>query len=105
MKHPPHAFDTVCAAAHKPPEPRGIQLIHPGNVSTARTNALIHALDETAWLRWSTMLEPVNLPLGHVLYESGCKLGHVYFPTTAIVSCMCSKMGRPPKLPWSVAKG
>jgi CRP-like cAMP-binding protein len=34
------------------------------------------------------MLEPVNLPLGHVLYESGCKLGHVYFPTTAIVSLL-----------------
>ena len=28
------------------------------------------------------------MPLGKVLYESGGKLGHVYFPTTAIVSLL-----------------
>jgi CRP-like cAMP-binding protein len=31
----------------------------------------------------------VELPLGAVLYESGSKLTHVYFPTTAIVSLIC----------------
>jgi CRP-like cAMP-binding protein len=31
-------------------------------------------------------LEPVNLPLGQVLYEPGCSLRHVYFPTDSIVS-------------------
>jgi len=30
----------------------------------------------------------VELPLGNVLYESGGKLTHVYFPTTAIVSLL-----------------
>jgi len=33
-------------------------------------------------------LEPVELPLGKVLYESGATLSHVYFPTTAIVSLL-----------------
>ncbi len=28
------------------------------------------------------------MPLGHVLYESGATLSHVYFPTTAIVSLL-----------------
>jgi len=31
-------------------------------------------------------LEPVNLPLGEMLYEPGDQLRHAYFPTTAIVS-------------------
>ena len=29
-----------------------------------------------------------ELPLGHVVYESGDQLGYVYFPTTAIVSLL-----------------
>jgi len=33
-------------------------------------------------------LEPVDLPLGQVIYESGGSLSHVYFPTTAIVSLL-----------------
>src|SRR5258708_26206692 len=33
-------------------------------------------------------LEPVSLPLGKVLYESGGGQNHVYFPTTAIVSLL-----------------
>lgn len=30
----------------------------------------------------------IELPLGHVVYESGDHLGHVYFPTTSIVSLL-----------------
>ena len=33
-------------------------------------------------------MERVSLPLGKALYESGDKLNHVYFPTTAIVSLL-----------------
>ncbi|MBA3904223.1 MAG: Crp/Fnr family transcriptional regulator, partial [Rhodocyclaceae bacterium] len=33
-------------------------------------------------------LELVPMPLGYVLYESGSKLRHVYFPTTSIVSLL-----------------
>src|ERR1700676_5243148 len=40
------------------------------------------------WQRWLPQLEPVDMPLGLVLYESGGTLSHVYFPTTAIVSLL-----------------
>jgi len=33
-------------------------------------------------------MEPADLPLGLVLYESGRTISHVYFPTTAIVSLL-----------------
>ncbi|WP_088285151.1 Crp/Fnr family transcriptional regulator [Ideonella sp. A 288] len=38
--------------------------------------------------RWRHHLEPVNLQLGQVLYESGSVQSHVYFPSTAIVSLL-----------------
>ena len=53
-----------------------------------RTNHLLAALPEAEWQRWLPHLEPVELPLGKVLYESGSTLTHVYFPTTAIVSLL-----------------
>jgi CRP-like cAMP-binding protein len=53
-----------------------------------RLNRLLAALPPAEWERWSPLLEPVELPLGKVLYESGCKLSHVYFPITAIVSLL-----------------
>jgi CRP-like cAMP-binding protein len=53
-----------------------------------RQNQLLAALPESAWQRWQAHLEPVTLTLGQVLYESGDTLGHVYFPTTAIVSLL-----------------
>ena len=31
-------------------------------------------------------LEPISMPVGEVIYESGGQLQHVYFPTTAVVS-------------------
>jgi CRP-like cAMP-binding protein len=49
---------------------------------------LLAALPAQEWERWSPNLEPVALPLGFVLYESGMALRHVYFPTTAIVSLL-----------------
>jgi CRP-like cAMP-binding protein len=53
-----------------------------------KANHLLAALPEAEWLRWRPHLESVDLPLGHVLYESGLALSHVYFPTTAIVSLL-----------------
>jgi CRP-like cAMP-binding protein len=53
-----------------------------------KANQLLAALPEAEWLRWAPQLEPVELPLGRVLYESGVALSHVYFPTTAIVSLL-----------------
>jgi len=54
----------------------------------AQSNRLLAALPDAAWQRWRPLLEPVELPLGEVLYESGGTLSHVYFPTTAIVSLL-----------------
>ena len=53
-----------------------------------RQNHLLAALPEAEWLRWQPLLEWVELPLGHVMYESGRVLSHVYFPTTAIISLL-----------------
>ncbi|MDO9146527.1 MAG: Crp/Fnr family transcriptional regulator [Hydrogenophaga sp.] len=53
-----------------------------------RGNQLLDALPEAEWQRWQPQLELVDLPLGLVLYESGGKMNHVYFPTNAIVSLL-----------------
>jgi CRP-like cAMP-binding protein len=53
-----------------------------------RANHLLAALPESEWLRWQPELEPVELKLGQVSYESGSAQSHVYFPTTAIVSLL-----------------
>jgi CRP-like cAMP-binding protein len=51
-------------------------------------NYLLGALPEEDFKRLPPMLTPVTFALGDVLYESGEKLEHVYFPTTAIVSML-----------------
>ena len=53
-----------------------------------RGNHLLAALPVPEWDRWLLQLEPFEMRLGHVLYESGETLSHVYFPTTAIVSLL-----------------
>ncbi len=49
-------------------------------------NHLLAALPMAEFEHIAPYLEPVAMPLGEVLYESGGQLQHVYFPTTAIVS-------------------
>ncbi|OEZ56480.1 Crp/Fnr family transcriptional regulator [Duganella sp. HH105] len=49
-------------------------------------NHLLAALLDAEFARLSPHLEPIMMRLGDVLYESGGKLNHVYFPTSAIVS-------------------
>ncbi len=58
------------------------------NLLNPRQNHLLAVLPETESERLFPYLEPVQLPLGHALYESGDRLSHVYFPTTAIVSLL-----------------
>ena len=53
-----------------------------------RQNGLLAALPEAVWERFAPHLEPVEMPLGAVLYESGSNVTRVYFPTTAIVSLL-----------------
>ena len=51
-------------------------------------NHLFLALPSEARERVFPHLELVQMPLGHVLYESGTTLQHVYFPTDAIISLL-----------------
>ena len=51
-------------------------------------NHLLAALSKAELKRLSPHLEPVPMPLAHVIYESGRLLDHVYFPTTCIVSLL-----------------
>ena len=54
----------------------------------AKKNQLLAALPDAEWQRWLPQLELVEMSLGQVVYESGSTLGHVYFPTTSIVSLL-----------------
>ena len=51
-------------------------------------NHLLSALAAAEFARWQPLLEPAELPLGKVLYESGDRMSHVIFPTTGIVSLL-----------------
>ena len=53
-----------------------------------RTNQLLAALPDADLQRWLPKLEWVDLPLGHVVYESGVTMRHAYFPTSAIISLL-----------------
>jgi len=51
-------------------------------------NNLLAALPSAEFKRLEPDLELVQMKLGEVLYESGCELRYVYFPTTSIVSML-----------------
>lgn len=51
-----------------------------------RHNHLLAALPNGEWQRWQSLLEPIELQVGQVLFEPGRAPAHVYFPTTAVVS-------------------
>ncbi len=53
-----------------------------------RENHLLDALPPEDLERLMPHLKLIELPLGHVLYESGGRQRRVYFPTTAIVSLL-----------------
>jgi CRP-like cAMP-binding protein len=53
-----------------------------------RQNQLLAALPDEDLQRWLPQLQWVDLPLGHVVYESGIQLSHAFFPTSAIVSLL-----------------
>lgn len=60
----------------------------PPDAPNPRQNHLLAALPQSEGERLFPHLEWVPLPLGEALYESGGRLNHVYFPTTAIVSLL-----------------
>jgi len=60
-------------------------------MSTTRVpkqNQIIAALPALDYTRLLPDLEPVTMPLGWAVYESGGRQGYLYFPTTSIVSLL-----------------
>jgi CRP-like cAMP-binding protein len=53
-----------------------------------KDNRLLAALPEENYQALLPFLEPLPLPLGMALYESGGAQGYVYFPTSSIVSLL-----------------
>jgi CRP-like cAMP-binding protein len=53
-----------------------------------KQNHLLAALPAADYARLLPDLELVQMPLGWVVYESGDRLNHLYFPTTSIVSLL-----------------
>jgi CRP-like cAMP-binding protein len=53
-----------------------------------KDNHLLAALPDSEFRILLPDLEPVAMPLGQVVYESGSTMTHAYFPTTAIVSLL-----------------
>ena len=60
------------------------------NSLDVRQNDLLNALPLEEREHIFPHLEAVAMPLGKVIYESGIKMSHVYFPTTSIVSLLYS---------------
>jgi CRP-like cAMP-binding protein len=54
----------------------------------AHQNHLLAALPADDFARIASHLELIPMRLGDVLYESGARMRHVYFPTTSIVSLL-----------------
>jgi CRP-like cAMP-binding protein len=53
-----------------------------------RQNHLLAVLPAPDYERLDPYLELIQMPLGQALYESGDRLGYVYFPTNSIVSLL-----------------
>lgn len=53
-----------------------------------KQNHLLAALPDSEFEHFSAHLELTSMKLGEVLYESGGRLNHVYFPTDSIVSLL-----------------
>src|SRR5476651_1643839 len=58
------------------------------SLQSPKQNHILGALPEADYARLLPDLELITMPLGWAVYESGGKLGYVYFPTTSIVSLL-----------------
>jgi CRP-like cAMP-binding protein len=51
-------------------------------------NQLLSSFSPTEWARLRPAAQSVSLSAGQVLYESSGRLDHIYFPTSAVISCL-----------------
>src|SRR3954466_4371825 len=49
---------------------------------------ILSNLTDEDYQRLMPNLQPVNLPLGEVVYESSGRMDHVYFPITCVISLL-----------------
>jgi CRP-like cAMP-binding protein len=54
----------------------------------AAENQLLSSFSSSEWARLCPAVQCVSLSAGQVLYESSGRLEHIYFPTTAVISCL-----------------
>ena len=57
-------------------------------IEQTRQNHILASLEDAEIERLRSKLEIVKFDLGNVIYESGDKMEHAYFPTTAVVSML-----------------
>lgn len=62
----------------------------PRKRSVPVTNRLLAALPKKEYQRLLPELEPVTLTFGEILFESGDRLQHVYFPVNSIISLLAA---------------
>jgi CRP-like cAMP-binding protein len=72
---PPHALN-----GHERKPPLREQPLH------TLSNRILWALPPQDRARLLTVMQPVSFALGDVVYESGDRQDHIYFPTTCVVS-------------------
>jgi hypothetical protein len=58
------------------------------DIDRPRAKHLTAYLPEANWKHWQPPLEPVEMPLGRMLYHSKGTLPYVYFPISAIASLL-----------------
>jgi CRP-like cAMP-binding protein len=61
----------------------------PDDSSRPQSNWILSALPPAEYERLSVYLEPIEMPLGEVLYHPDEPISHVYFPTRGTVSVVC----------------
>jgi CRP-like cAMP-binding protein len=55
-------------------------------LQSPKQNRILAALPTEDYARLLPYLEFVSMPLGHIIYESGAPITHLYFPTSSIVA-------------------
>ena len=66
------------------------------SLHTPKQNLFLATLPENAYERMKSCLEPICLPQGWVVYESGGELDLVYFPTTSVICLLALTPGSEP---------
>ncbi|MDP2320401.1 MAG: Crp/Fnr family transcriptional regulator [Acidobacteriota bacterium] len=78
----PHELISYARALPRP------LVFDPGPVSGPARNCVLRDLVEADRSRLLVLLQPVSLEVGEVLYDSGTRITHFYFPMTAVVSSL-----------------